>query len=258
MLVLDRLSAGYKTKKKTFPVIEDLSLRVEQGEVLALLGPSGCGKSTLIHVLAGTLAPTGGTVEFQRNEQRLPLHPKTHKIAMIPQNCGLLPWKPVRANCLLPLQLRHEAITTDREQDIRRTMADLGIDGLQQRYPKELSGGQVQRVAIARAFIQRPDLLLMDEPFSSLDAILREEAGKLFLRVWQQARPTTVLVTHSLEEALYLGHTVMVMAAPRGQIKFQLRNPFFAQSHPQSAEYLALAQQLREQLRPAGGEAADA
>lgn len=252
MLLLENVTVGYRTKKEIVPVIEGLSLRVDQGEVLAILGPSGCGKSTLINLLAGTISQSDGTVEFIQGRQRRALHPKTHKISIIPQNCGLLPWKRVRANCLLPLVLRREKLTQQRRQDIERIMADLGVAGLQQRFPKELSGGQVQRVAIARAFIQQPDLLLMDEPFSSLDAINREEAAKLFLRVWKQTRPTTVLVTHSIEEALYLGHSVLVMGARMGEIKHQMQNPYFGQLHPESADYLSTTQQLREQLRPAG------
>ncbi len=257
MLSLDNVTVGYRIKKEIIPVIQGLSLRVEQGEVLAILGPSGCGKSTLINMLAGTISQSGGSVEFMNGGQRLPLHPRTHKIGIIPQNCGLLPWKRVRANCVLPLVLRGEKLTQEREQDIRRVMADLGVDGLQQRFPKELSGGQAQRVAIARAFILRPDILLMDEPFSSLDAIHREEAAKLFLRVWQQTRPTTVLVTHSIEEALYLGHTVLVMGPHGGEVRHRMQNPYFAQLHPEDAAYAATARLLRRQLMPAGEGEAD-
>lgn len=257
MLSLENVTVGYRIKKEIIPVIQGLSLRVEQGEVLAILGPSGCGKSTLINMLAGTISQSGGSVEFMNGGQRLPLHPRTHKIGIIPQNCGLLPWKRVRANCVLPLVLRKEQLTEERQRDIQRILEDLGVAGLLQRFPKELSGGQAQRVAIARAFILRPDVLLMDEPFSSLDAIHREEAAKLFLRVWQQTRPTTVLVTHSIEEALYLGHNILVMGPQGGEIKHRMQNPYFSHLHPESAEYAATARLLRRQLAPGGGGQAD-
>lgn len=257
MLVLENISIRYRTKKETVPVIENLSLQVEQGEVLVILGPSGCGKSTLINMLAGTISQCGGKVEYIKGDERQILHPKTHKIGIIPQNCGLLPWKKLRANCLLPLVLRHEQLTEDRKREIEKIMADLGVADLQERYPKELSGGQIQRAAIARAFMLRPDLLLMDEPFSSLDAINREEAAKLFLRIWRHTRPTTVLVTHSIEEALYLGNTIAVMGPRLGEIVHRMQNPYFAQLHPESVDYLSAAHLLRNRLKPVGGEGTD-
>lgn len=248
-LVIENVSVNYKTKKETIPVIHDLSLQLEQGEALVILGPSGCGKSTLIHALAGTIALSSGKVDYANEDGRQPLSPTTHKIGMIPQNCGLLPWKTVRANCLLPLKLRHEPIAEQREQ-IERIYEALGVTKLLDRYPKELSGGQIQRVAIARAFIQQIDLLLMDEPFSSLDEINREEARKLFFSIWEQTRPMTMLVTHSIEEALYLGNTIIVMGAHMGEVKYRMQNPYFAQLHPECIDYLEAAQLLREQLKP--------
>ncbi len=250
MLVIEDLSVGYKTKKEAIPVIQTLSLHIEQGEALAILGPSGCGKSTLIKTLAGTLFANSGKMDYIKENDRQPLNPKTHKIGMIPQNCGLLPWKTVRENCLLPLKIRHEQIALERKQEIEKIYDSLDISKLLGRYPKEISGGQVQRVAIARAFILKPDLLLMDEPFSALDAITRDEARELFLRIWEQNRPTTILVTHSIEEALYLGNTIVVMGTHQGNIEYQMQNPYFGKLYPESMEYLAVKQLLREKLKP--------
>ncbi len=253
MLVLDHVTISYKMKKKIIPVIEDLSLRIEQGEVLAVLGPSGCGKSTLINALAGVLPTDGGTVDYIKENAQKALNPKTHKIGVIPQNCGLLPWKTVKENCLLPLKLRHEPVTEERKLQIQNIYQALDVLHLLERYPAELSGGQAQRAAVARAFILKPDLLLMDEPFSALDAITRYDARELFLRIWEQDRPTTVLVTHSIEEALYLGNTVLVMGTHRGSIKYQMQNPYFGKTEPVSVEYLAAKRLLREKLEPDGG-----
>lgn len=252
MLVMENVSISYKTKKETRPVIDHLSLQIEQGEALAILGPSGCGKSTLINTLAGTVAKDGGSVDYIKDNERKPLSPKTHKIGVIPQNCGLLPWKTVRENCLLPLKIRHEQITEARRQEMKAIYASLDVSALLGRYPKELSGGQVQRAAIARAFILKPDLLLMDEPFSALDAITREEARELFLRVWEQNRPTTILVTHSIEEALYLGNTILVMGAHMGDIKYRMNNPYFGKLYPEDVDYWVTKHLLREQLKPDG------
>lgn len=249
MLVMENVSIGYKTKKELVPVLQNLSLRIEQGEALAILGPSGCGKSTLVNALAGTLPVDSGVMDYIKENDRQALNPKVHKIGMIPQNCGLLPWKTVRANCLLPLKIRHEAITAERKQEIQRIYESLNVEGLLTRYPKEISGGQVQRVAIARAFILRPDLLLMDEPFSALDAITRDEARKLFLRVWEKNRAATILVTHSIEEALYLGNTIIVMGSHEGNIKYRMQNPYFGKLYPDSMEYLEVKQLLREMLK---------
>lgn len=254
MLVAEKLCVGYRSKKGTVPVLQNLSLRLSQGEVLSVLGPSGCGKSTLIHTLAGVLPLESGTVWFGDEDRRAPLSPKTQKIAVIPQNCGLLPWKTVRENCLLPLRLRHERVTPQTAEQLAHLCTALEIAPLLHRYPNELSGGQRQRAAVARAFLQKPDLLLMDEPFSALDAITRQDAQKLFLHIWEQDRPTTVFVTHSMEEALYLGTRVAVMASHGGTLNLCAENPFFGQYEPEDASYFSLKHTLRESLQAREGE----
>ncbi len=250
MLTLDDISVSYHAKRAKVPVIQNLSLQLEQGKVLAVLGPSGCGKSTLIQLLSGMISADSGTVSVVSNSGSCPLNPKTHKIAVIPQNCGLLPWKTVRENCLLPLKLRHETVSAEKENEFAEICLSLEVDSLLERFPRELSGGQVQRAALARAFLQEPDLLLMDEPFSALDAITRTDAWALFLKIWRQKQPTTLLVTHSMEEALYLGSEIAVMSASGGQLVRRIQNPYFGQPEPQSAEYLSVRRELREQLRP--------
>lgn len=252
MLSVEGLTAGYRSREGEVPVLENFSLRIPCGEVMAVLGPSGCGKSTLIHVLAGTHPPDGGTVVFAAGGVRRALSPKTHKIAVIPQNGGLLPWKTVRQNCLLPGKLRHEPA---KEEELVSIARALEVDGLLHRYPGELSGGQAQRAALARAFLQEPDLLLMDEPFSALDAITRGGAWDLFLKIWKRKRPAALMVTHSIEEALYLGNTLVVLGMRRGEIVFQASNPYFGVLGPSSPEYSALKQRLRSDLKPERGEA---
>ncbi|WP_312694597.1 ABC transporter ATP-binding protein [Caproiciproducens sp.] len=252
MLVIENVTVSYRTKKGRVPVIGGLSLQMEQGEVLAVLGPSGCGKSTLVNALAGMLPIDSGSADFVTENGRQPLNPKTHKIGVIPQNCGLLPWKTVRDNCLLPLKLRGEPLTKERRREISDICEALDVSRLLQRYPAQLSGGQVQRAALARAFIFSPDLLLMDEPFSALDAITRQDARELFLRIWNRNRPTTILVTHSIEEALYLGNTVVVMGDSHGDIQYRMKNPYCGNSDPESVDYLAAKRILHEKLKPDG------
>lgn len=249
MLMLKNVCINYKKKKDLFPVIHNLSLSINQGEALVILGPSGCGKSTLVNALAGTVSIASGNVDFMKDHNRQALNPKVNKIGIIPQNYGLLPWKTVKENCMLPLKIRHEKITQKKTVDIENIYGSLNISNLLDKYPKELSGGQVQRAAIARAFILQPDLLLMDEPFSALDAITREEARELFLKVWKQNQPTTILVTHSIEEALYLGNTIIVMGTNGGEIKYQMENPYFGKSDSDSKNYQEVKRLLREKLK---------
>lgn len=248
MLIINDLSIHYKSKQSFHPVISHLSFQLQEGESLAVLGPSGCGKSTLINALAGSLAIESGTIEFAAGNQGCPLNPRRQKIGLIPQNCGLLPWKTVRENCLLPLKIRKEYHKVKHTKELDRLSEALNIQDILTKYPGELSGGQLQRSALARAFLLEPDLLLMDEPFSALDAITREEARELFLRVWKYQKPTTILVTHSIEEALYLGSRIFVMDALGGNIRYQKDNPYFGQLTPKHADYLTAQQLLRSQL----------
>lgn len=244
------VSAGYTVERRPLPVLEGVELSLQSGEILAVLGPSGCGKTTLIQVLAGIHPLTAGEILLQR-QQSEPLSPRMHRIGLIPQNHGLLPWKTVRQNCLLPSMLRGEK-RAFAPQDMM-IVDELGLAPLLDRYPRQLSGGQAQRAAVARALLFCPDLLLMDEPFSSLDAISREEAGVLFLKVWQGSRPLTVLVTHSIDEALYLGTRILVMAPKGGGIRMDVPNPYFAKDHPQEPGYGALREELRQKLKGEGG-----
>lgn len=248
MLIVDHVSIQYNTKHNVTRVIQNLSFQMQQGEALVILGPSGCGKSTLVNALAGTIEAESGRIDYINESGRTSLNPKTHKIGLIPQNCGLLPWKTVKENCLLPLKIRNERISEKQKEEIAKIYEALNISDLLEKYPKELSGGQIQRAAIARAFILKPDLLLMDEPFSALDAITREEARELFLKVWKKIRPTTILVTHSIEEALYLGNTIMVMGNQIPGMRYQMQNPYFGELYPKNVDYLEIKQLLRGQL----------
>jgi NitT/TauT family transport system ATP-binding protein len=253
MLTIDDISVSYRIKGKPVPVLKNFSLQLKQGEVIAVLGSSGCGKSTLIQVLAGMLPTDSGTVTAAVRGVNLPLNPKTHKIAVIPQNCGLLPWKTVRQNCLLPLQLHNLRSDDKKYAELEATCRSLKVDSLLERYPNELSGGQVQRVALARAFLQEPDLLLMDEPFSSLDTITRSDAWELFLNIWRQKQPTTILVTHSMEEAFYLGKEIAVLDKEKGGLLERMDNPYFGIQEPGCEGFFHRKRILQGLLKPKDG-----
>lgn len=251
MLEINQISLSYRHKENLQYIIKNFSLSVEEGEVLVILGPSGCGKSTLLKTLSGNHGLDSGKIFFdaKNKKERNLLSPNVHKIGFIPQNCGLLPWKNVEKNCLLPLQIRKETITDQRLEQIQDIYRKLNIKDILFKYPGKLSGGQVQRAAIARAFIYQPDILLMDEPFSSLDAITREEAEGLFLKIWKENPIITLLVTHNIEEALYLGQRILVMGNRDGEIRYEFRNPYFGEMFPKENDYQIQRELLRKMLR---------
>lgn len=188
-------------------VLENVSFTLGREETLAVVGPSGCGKTTLLYLLSGLAAPDVGRAFLDGVEVLSP----TQDISIILQDYGLLPWKTVIDNVALGLKVqgvpRGERLARAREQ-----LAEVGIVGRDHDFPANLSGGEQQRVAIARAFVTNPRLMLLDEPFSSLDALTRERLQRALLDVWQRRTVPFVLVTHSLEEAVVLGKRIMVMS----------------------------------------------
>ncbi|MFZ5969696.1 MAG: ABC transporter ATP-binding protein [Bacillota bacterium] len=246
MLEIDTLSVNYRSGKETVKALGPIDIKIGSGDIYALIGPSGCGKSTLLHVLSGILKDYGGQVKLNGEN----LDPKKHDIGFIPQNFGLLPWKNVQKNCLLSLKIKHQTIDHSLVERMDYIMAKLNIHSLKDRYPRELSGGQKQRVAIARAFIMNPDLLLMDEPFSALDALTREEAQELFIDIWNQYRTTTIFVTHSIEEAIYMGKKVIIMSHSPGTVVEIIDNPLFNTENLRENEaYLQLSSHLRSVVK---------
>ncbi len=203
----------YYSSGEKATALSKVKLTLPKGQTCVLIGPSGCGKTTLLYIIAGLLKPSRGEVWIS-GEQILAPRSKT---AVILQDYGLLPWKTVWENTVLGLRIRNAGC---KEQAKARTLIDkMGLNGLEKRYPHELSGGQKQRVAIARAFTIEPDILLMDEPFSALDALTRENLQQLFLELNKNNELTSVLVTHSIEEAVFLGQKIIVLTASPGTIK---------------------------------------
>jgi len=214
------LRVTYKAGEGKVEALAGLSFSVQPGETYAIIGPSGCGKSTLLYCLAGLVKPDSGYVEINGT----PLAGERRQTAVILQDYGLFPWKTVRANTALGLRLRRanrDSANAETEEILRA----FGIWDCRNHYPSQISGGQRQRVAIARALTLRPTLLLMDEPFSSLDALTREDLQNIFLDVWRRDRLTTFFVTHSIEEAAFLGHKIMVLSDRPASIVNLIDNP---------------------------------
>ena len=200
--------------------LNNLNLQVESGEALAIIGPSGCGKSSMLRLAAGLAQPTSGTVRINGNLAEKP----RKQTALILQNFGLLPWKTVRQNAELGLLIQGAA-AQERTQRTTEALARVGLADFANSYPNQLSGGMQQRLALARAIALDIDTLLMDEPLSALDALLREELQDTLLALWQEKRYTQVLVTHSIEEAVYLGQRIVVMAPRPGRVVATIENP---------------------------------
>ena len=248
MISIKDLSVSYAGQQGSTLALDQLSIDFEPGQIYTCIGPSGCGKSTLLYVLSGIFRePYQGSILF--NDQSL--NPKVQRIGLVLQNYGLLPWKTVYQNSTLGLKIKKESYHQDPY--ITYILAELGIEHLKHRYPKELSGGQQQRVAIARAFILQPELLLMDEPFSALDAISREEIQELFLHTWQQHNVTTLFITHSIDEALYLGSHIIVFSPAPGRILEVIENPCFMMENLRYQErYHDMSIRLRRLLETGG------
>ncbi len=235
------------------PVFQGFTWRAGRGEAWAVLGPSGCGKTTLLHLLAGLRLPGSGQVMIDGQTLTRP-RPRS---GLILQDYGLLPWATVRQNAALGLRVRnfygpdgtHAPRNYLPEQDAQPWLERLGIADLAEQYPHQLSGGQRQRTAIARTLALRPDLLLMDEPFSSLDAPTRESLQNLTLELQAEQGLTLVLITHAIEEAAFMGSKVLLLGQPPNTTPQIIENPGAGQpGYRDSAAYLALCRSLRLRL----------
>ncbi len=191
-----------------------VTFAVCQREFVCVLGPSGSGKSTLLRTLAGLLPPTTGEIVFSSGQQP--------RIGFVFQQANLMPWRSVLENITLPLELEHVPAEVAR-QKATEMIELVGLEGFEASLPRDLSGGMAQRVALARALIHDPDILLLDEPFGSLDALTRERMWGELSRIWQARQKTVIMVTHSISEALFLADRVLVLSARPGKVKLDLK-----------------------------------
>jgi NitT/TauT family transport system ATP-binding protein len=226
--------------------LDRLSFTVAEGEVVALIGPSGCGKSTLLHILAGLSQPSSGVVRLRGAVVDAP---KPQMMFVFQQYTkSIFPWKTVLDNVCLGIKYRVKAGRAEIEE---RALAQLKLVGLERYtgyYPYQLSGGMQQRVAIARALARRPEILLMDEPFSALDAMMRVELQDLLLWLWREFGFTIVFVTHDLDEALYLAQRVVVLSASPGSVAELVDVPLPYPRHQVETRKEPVYLQLREHL----------
>jgi NitT/TauT family transport system ATP-binding protein len=245
MLRLEDVSFDYRAAKREDrggPLLSGVSMRIAPGERWVVIGPSGCGKTTLLHIAAGLLRPLSGAVYMDGE----PLRGPHAGISVILQEYGLFPWKTALANAALPLLLRRQPAAHARLR-AEQVLKDLGLWEHRNEYPGRLSGGQRQRVAIARAIVSSPRLLLMDEPFSALDALTRENLQQTVRELCADGL-TFLLVTHSIEEAAFLGEKIIVWG--RSRAVHVLENPGArGQDYRAAAAYDACCRELRAMLR---------
>ena len=211
------VSVRFVTERRTVTALDDVSFTVENGGFLSLLGPSGCGKSTLLRVVADLIAPSSGTMSVlgrTPREARL-----DRSLGFVFQDAALLPWRTALENVQLPLEIGGRRSLPKGAPTPRELMKLVGLEGWEASFPHELSGGMRQRVSIARALLGGPRLLLMDEPFGALDEITRDRLNEELRRIWLETRTTILFVTHSVYEAVYLGESVLVLAANPGRVR---------------------------------------
>ncbi len=213
ILTVRDLSVVFPDGNGGLHALRDVSFEVCPQEFICVLGASGAGKSTLLRVVAGLLTPTSGTVEYADGGQP--------RIGMVFQQSNLMPWRTAIGNIALPLELENLP-ETERQRRAQDLIDLVGLQGFEQSWPRDLSGGMAQRVAIARALVHDPDLLLLDEPFGSLDALTRERMGSELSRIWQADRKTVLMVTHSISESLFLADRVLVLSQRPGTLKLDL------------------------------------
>lgn len=257
---LDRVALRYGGEADGTLALQGVSIEVGAGEFVAVVGPSGCGKSTLMKVVTGLWPATEGAVLVNGKNVSGPLS----FVGMAFQNPTLLPWRTTLDNVMLPLEIvQPHASKLGRERasyeaKIRDLLALVGLKGFEQKYPWQLSGGMQQRVSLCRALIHDPSLLMLDEPFAALDMFTREELWVELQNLWLARRPTVILVTHDLREAVFLADRVLVMSARPGRIIaeriVQTPRPRTLEStyEPQS---VALVHELREHISGARAQA---
>jgi NitT/TauT family transport system ATP-binding protein len=213
ILTIRDLSAVFPNENGGLHALDNITFDVRPREFVCVLGPSGSGKTTLLRILAGLIKPTSGSFTFGHGEQP--------SIGMVFQQSNLMPWRTVIENIRLPLEVKNMD-ETSADAKAQEMIELVGLQGFEDSLPRDISGGMAQRVAIARALIHDPDLLLLDEPFASLDAMTRERMWTELSRIWQLRQKTVIMVTHSINESLFLADRVLVLTQRPGKIKMDV------------------------------------
>lgn len=238
MIEVNNLCFNYEKEE----VLRNIKLNIAENSTCAVIGPSGCGKTTLLYILAGLLSNYEGLVKIDKKE----IKGIRMETGLILQNGGLLPWKSVYDNIALGLKARN-ADKEEIEKKVSSILEELNILEHKNKFPSQISGGQKQRAAIGRTLVLEPDLLLLDEASSALDTINKEHLQNVILKMFKKRKMTLVIVTHSIEEAVFLGQKIVVMQ--KGSIRQIIENPYFGDENIRfNAEYYEVCRQVRQYL----------
>ena len=243
------LNLTFKTNDGPIHALKDVSLDIQKGDFVSFIGPSGCGKTTFLRCIAGLETPTGGalTVNGMSPEDAR----RARAYGYVFQAAGLYPWRTIGGNIRLPLEIMGFS-KTDQSDRVKRVLDLVDLNGFENKFPWQLSGGMQQRASIARALAFDADILLMDEPFGALDEIVRDHLNEQLLRLWAQTNKTIGFVTHSIPEAVYLSTKIVVMSPRPGRITDVIDSPL-PRERPleirDSAAFIEIAQRVRDGLR---------
>lgn len=235
---LQGITKFFEDDGRRHEVLAPVNITIRSGEFLCLMGPSGCGKSTLLRIMAGLTPPSSGR-----------LTDRPERVGFVFQNFGLMPWLTAEENIAFGLKMQG-ASRAKIHSVVTQKLHQLGLSGLGQRHPKELSGGQKQRVGIARALAVGPEVLMLDEPFSALDAFTADELRADLLKIWQETGQTIIMVTHLPSEAAELADRIMVFSARPGRIISQIDNRLPRPRNQRTKDFFALTDRLESLIQP--------
>ncbi len=246
LLSLEHVHKTFGDPADPLHALQDISFQARRGEFLCVVGPSGSGKSTLLRLIAGLLQPTAGVIALDGH----PVSGPSPRVGIVFQTSNLMPWRTVLDNVALPLELRGES-KARRYEIAREYIALVALDDFEQHYPHQLSGGMQQRAAIARTLVQNPELLLLDEPFGALDALTREYLDQELLRIYRLKEMTVVMVTHAINEAVWLADRVLVLSQRPGILKADIPIPLprpRVEAMLTRPDYLTLVKTVRDHI----------
>ncbi|OAA94137.1 MULTISPECIES: ABC transporter ATP-binding protein [Clostridium] len=211
-LIIKNLDKSYTVNYKEIEILKNINIHIGKGEFISIVGHSGCGKSTLLKIIAGLVEHNTGSVTLNGGEISKP----GTKVGMVFQDHRLLPWLTIKDNVSFGL---YDISNDEKEKLVLDHIELVGLKGFENAYPHQLSGGMAQRAAIARALVHKPEVLLLDEPFGALDALTRIQMQREILKIWEKEKTTMILVTHDIDEAIYLGDRIVIMSSRPGKIK---------------------------------------